>query len=179
CANIANLMLARGTSRQKEIAVRAALGASRLRIIRQLLTESLLLSFTGGAFGLLLGFWLTKLLIAISPANSPRFDEIRPDGRVFIFTIALTVATGLIFGLAPALQTSRSDQSDSLKESSRGNAGGSRSNRLRGLLMIAEIAMSFMLLVGAGLLIKSFLHLREVKPGLNPDNVLTMRVSGP
>lgn len=179
CANIANLLLARSTSRQKEIAVRAALGASRLRIIQQLLTESLLLSFAGGAFGLLLGFWLTKLLIAISPADSPRFDEIRPDARVFIFTIALTLVTGLVFGLAPALQASRSDQSDSLKEGSRGNAGGSRSNRVRALLMVAEIAMSFMLLVGAGLLIKSFRHLREVKPGLNADNVLTLRVSGP
>ena len=140
CANIANLLLARATARQKEMAVRTALGASRLRIIRQLLTESLLLSFVGGGFGLLLSFWLTKLLIALSPANTPRFDEIRPDTRVFIFTIALTLLTGLIFGLAPALQASRSDQSEALKEGSRGNAGGARSNRVRSLLMVAEIA---------------------------------------
>ena len=179
CANIANLLLARATARQKEMAVRTALGASRLRIIRQLLTESLLLSFCGGAFGLLLSFWLTRLLIAVSPANTPRFDEIRPDTRVFVFTIALTLLTGLIFGLAPALQASRSDQSEGLKEGSRGNAGGARTKRVRGLLMVAEIAMSFMLLVGAGLLIKSFLHLREVKPGFNADNVLTMRISVP
>jgi len=179
CANIANLLLARATARQKEMAVRTALGASRLRIIRQLLTESLLLSFFGGGFGLLLSFWLTRLLIALSPANSPRFDEIRPDTRVFIFTIALTLLTGLIFGLAPALQASRSDQSEGLKEGSRGNAGGAHSNRVRGLLMVAEIAMSFMLLVGAGLLIKSFMHLREVTPGFNADNVLTMRISVP
>jgi len=179
CANIANLLLARATARQKEMAVRTALGASRLRIIRQLLTESLLLSFVGGGFGLLLSFWLIKLLIALSPANTPRFDEIRPDTRVFIFTIALTLLTGLIFGLAPALQASRSDQSEGLKEGSRGNAGGARSNRVRGLLMVAEIAMSFMLLVGAGLLIKSFIHLREVTPGFNADNVLTMRISVP
>ncbi|HBB94001.1 MAG TPA: hypothetical protein DC054_01305 [Blastocatellia bacterium] len=179
CANIANLLLARATARQKEMAVRTALGASRLRIIRQLLTESLLLSFFGGGFGLLLSFWLTRLLIVLSPANTPRFDEIRPDTRVFIFTIALTLLTGLIFGLAPALQASRSDQSEALKEGSRGNAGGARSNRVRGLLMVAEIAMSFMLLVGAGLLIKSFMHLREVTPGFNADNVLTMRISVP
>jgi putative ABC transport system permease protein len=179
CANIANLLLARASSRQKEMAVRTALGASRLRIIRQLLTESLLLSFFGGAFGLLLSFWLTRLLIALSPANTPRFDEIRPDTRVFIFTIALTLFTGLIFGLAPALQASRLDQSEGLKEGSRGNAGGARSNRVRSMLMVAEIAMSFMLLVGAGLLIKSFMHLREVTPGFNADNVLTMRISVP
>src|SRR5437660_224249 len=179
CANIANLLLARASSRQKEMAVRTALGASRLRIIRQLLTESLLLSLFGGAFGLLLSFWLTRLLIALSPANAPRFDEIRPDTRVFIFTIGLTVLTGLIFGLAPAVQASRFDQSEGLKEGLRANAGGARSNRVRSILMVAEIAMSFMLLVGAGLLIKSFMHLREVKPGFNADNVLTMRVSVP
>src|SRR5882724_2066759 len=179
CANVANLLLARATARQREIAVRTALGASRWRVIRQLLTESALLSFVGGGLGLLLSLWLTRLLIAVSPANTPRFDEIRPDTRIFIFTIALTLLTGLIFGLAPALQASRSDQSEGLKEGSRGNAGGARSNRVRGLLMVAEIAMSFMLLVGAGLLIKSFIHLREVTPGFNADNVLTMRISVP
>jgi putative ABC transport system permease protein len=179
CANIANLLLARGTSRQREIAVRTALGASRFRIVRQLLTESFVLSVAGGALGVLLGLWLTKLLIAISPANTPRFNEIRPDGRVFIFSIALTVLTSLVFGLAPALQASRLDQSARLKEGTRGNAGGVHSNRVRGVLMVAEIAMSFMLLVGAGLLIKSFLHLREVNAGFNPDNVLTVRVAAP
>jgi len=179
CANIANLLLARATSRQKEISVRTALGASRWRIVRQLLTESLLLSLVGGAFGLLFSVWLTKLLIAISPANSPRFDEIRPDARVLIFTITLTLITGLIFGLAPALQASRSDLTEGLKEGLRGGSGGARSNRLRSLVMVAEIAMSFILLVGAGLLIKSFQHLREVKPGFNADNLLTMRVSVP
>jgi len=178
CANIANLLLARATSRQKEISVRTALGASRWRIVRQLLTESLLLSLLGGAIGLLFSVWLTKLLIAISPANSPRFDEIRPEARVLIFTITLTLITGLVFGLAPALQASRSDLTEGLKEGLRGGAGG-RSNRLRSFVMVAEIAMSFMLLVGAGLLIKSFMHLREVQPGFNADNLLTMRVSVP
>jgi putative ABC transport system permease protein len=179
CANIANLLLARGTLRQKEIAVRTALGASRFRIVRQLLTESVMLSMAGGVLGIILSFWLTKLLIAISPPNSPRFDEIRPDARVILFTVGLTVITSLIFGLFPALQASRLDQTEGLKEGGRGNAGGARSNRLRGALMVAEIAMSFMLLVGAGLLIKSFLNLRDVKSGINSDNVLTLRVVAP
>ena len=177
CANIANLLLARATSRQKEIAVRSALGASSFRLVRQLLTESLLLSISGGVTGFLLSIWLTRLLITISPANSPRFDEIRPDTRVLIFTVGLTLLTSLIFGLVPALQGSRVDQAESLKESSRGNA--SRRNRVRGLLMATEIAMSFVLLVGAGLLIKSFIRLREVNSGINPDNVLTFRLSSP
>lgn len=179
CANIANLLLARGSSRQKEIAVRTALGASRGRIVRQLLTESLLLSIAGGAMGLLLSIWLTKLLIAMSPANTPRLNEIRPDLRVIFFTIGLTLITSLIFGLAPALQASRNREAENLKEGARGNAGGPRSNRLRAGLMAAEIAMSFMLLVGAGLLIKSFLRLREVSPGFNPESVLTLRVASP
>ena len=178
CANIANLLLARATSRQKEIALRSALGATRFRIVRQLLTESFLLSLVGGAAGLLLSIWLTKLLIAISPANSPRFDEIRPDARVLIFTAGLILLTGLVFGLVPALQASRPDHSEGLKESSRGSSSG-RSNRIRGVLMVAEIALSFVLLAGAGLLIKSFLRLREVNAGFNPNNVITLRLSGP
>jgi putative ABC transport system permease protein len=179
CANIANLLLARASSRQKEIAVRAALGASRLRIIRQLLTESLLVSFIGAALGLVLSLWLTKLLIAISPANTPRLDEIRPDARLIIFAVLLAAVTGLIFGLVPALQASRVDQAEGLKTGSRGNTGGGRSDRLRGFLMAGEIAMSFVLLVGAGLLIRSFMHLRDVKSGINADHVLTVRVAAP
>ena len=179
CANIANLLLARGSARQREIAVRAALGASRWRIIRQLLTESLVLSLLGGAAGLMVSLWLTRLLVAISPTNSPRFNEIRPDLRLIAFTIVLVLLTSLVFGLAPALQASRANQSESLKEGMRGTAGASRTNRLRGLLIVAEIAMSFMLLVGAGLLIKSFARLRDVQPGFQADRVLTMRVSTP
>jgi putative ABC transport system permease protein len=177
CANVANLLLARATGRQKEMALRAALGASRWRVIRQLLTESLLLSVIGGAIGLMLSIWLTKLLVSVSPANTPRFDEIRPDARVFLFTLGLTVITGLLFGLIPALQISRSDLNGGLKESGRTSSGGAHSKRLRSLMMVSEIALSFMLLVGAGLLIKSFLRLRDVSPGFNAGNVLTMRVS--
>jgi putative ABC transport system permease protein len=178
CANIANLLLARATSRQKEIALRSALGASRFRIVRQLLTESLLISVIGGMVGLLTSVWLTRLLIAISPANTPRVNEIRPDLRVLIFTFGLMIVTGLALGLVPALQASRLDYAEGLKESARGSTGG-RSNRVRGALMITEIALSFVLLVGAGLLIKSFMRLREVNSGFNADNVLVFRLAGP
>src|ERR1041384_5121424 len=172
CAHVANLLLARATARQREIAVRTALGASRLRIVRQLLTESVMLAVVGGALGLLLSVWLTDLLIALSPANSPRFNEIKPDARVFAFTLVITIITGLIFGLAPALRASRPDLNEALKEGGRTGAEGARRNRLRSLLMVGEIALSFMLLAGAGLLIKSFMRLREVNPGFNPDNVI-------
>ncbi|HKU73863.1 MAG TPA: ABC transporter permease, partial [Pyrinomonadaceae bacterium] len=177
CANVANLLLARAASRQKEIALRTALGASRVRVVRQLLTESVMLSVVSGVAGLGLSIWLIKLLVAITPPNTPRLDEIRIDLRVFGFTLAVTVVAGLLFGLVPALQTSQPDLNVTLKDSGqRGSETGGR-NRIGGLLIVSEIALSFILLAGAGLLIKSFIHLREVNPGFNPDNVLVMRLT--
>ena len=177
CANVANLLLARAAYRQKEIALRTALGASRLRVVRQLLTESVLISFVSGMAGLALSLWFIKLLIAITPPNTPRLSEIRIDLRVFAFTFGVTILAGILFGLFPALQTSRPNLNETLKDSGqRGSETGGR-NRVGSLLIVSEIALSFMLLAGAGLLIKSFLHLREINPGFNPDNVLTMRLA--
>jgi putative ABC transport system permease protein len=179
CANVANLLLARAAYRQKEIALRTALGASRLRVVRQLLTESVLLSVVSGVLGLALSFWLIKLLLAITPPNTPRLSEISIDLRVFAFTFAVTILAGILFGLFPALQTSRPNLNETLKDSGqRGSETGGR-NRVGSFLIVSEIALSFILLAGAGLLIKSFLHLREINPGFNPDNVLTMRVTLP
>ncbi len=178
CANVANLQLARATYRQREIAVRTALGASRFRIVRQLLTESVLLSLVSGAAGLALSTWLTKLLVSVSPPNSPRFEEIGMDFRVFGFAFAVALVTGVVFGLVPAIQTSKIDLNKALKESGR-TGSQARHNRIGSALMVSEIALSFMLLVGAGLLIKSFIRLREVNPGFNPSNMLAMRVSLP
>jgi putative ABC transport system permease protein len=178
CANVANLQLARATYRKREIAVRTALGASRVRIIRQLLTESVLLSIVSGAVGLALSIGLTRLLVSVSPPNSPRFEEIRMDFRVFVFAFAVAFITGIVFGLVPAIQTSKIDLNETLKEGGR-SGSQSRHNRIGSALMVSEIALSFMLLVGAGLLIKSFIRLREVNPGFNPSNMLTMRVSLP
>jgi putative ABC transport system permease protein len=179
CANVANLLLARAAYRQKEIAVRTALGASRLRVVRQLLTESVLLSVVSGLLGFALSMWLIKLLIAIIPQNTPRMNEIGIDLRVFGFTLGVTVFSGLLFGLFPALQTSRPNLNEMLKDSGRrGSESGGR-NRIGSLLIVSEIALSFILLAGAGLLIKSFLHLREIDPGFNAGNVLALRLTLP
>jgi putative ABC transport system permease protein len=178
-ANVANLMLARAAYRQKEIALRTALGASRLRIVRQLLTESVLLWTVSGAIGLVLSVWLIKLLVAISPPNTPRFDEIRFNWQVFLFAFGVTILAGLLFGLVPALQTSRLNLNDTLKESGRSGGPGGTRNRIGGLLIVSEVALSFVLLAGAGLLIKSFAMLRNINPGFKPDNVLTLRVNLP
>jgi putative ABC transport system permease protein len=177
CANVANLLLARAASRGREFAVRGALGAARARIIRQLLTESCLLSLAGGAAGLLISLWLTRLLVGLIPTDTPRMDEVRPDALVFGFALAVSVITGLLFGLAPALQASRGDLNETLKEGGRTGAEGARRNGARSLLIVSEIALSFMLLAGAGLLARSFLLLREVHPGFNPDGVLALRIS--
>jgi putative ABC transport system permease protein len=180
CANVANLMLARAVYRQKEIAVRTALGASRMRIVKQLLTESMLLSVVSGVAGFTLSLGLIRLLIAISPPDTPRVEEIGIDWRVFSVTLAVAVLAGLLFGLFPALQTSRPNLNDTLKDSGqRGSQFGGGRNRAGSLFIVSEIAFSFILLAGAGLLIKSFLHLRDIDPGFSADNVLAMRLSLP
>ena len=177
CANVANLLLARATSRQKEIAVRLALGASRWRIIRQLLTESILLSFIGGSIGLLLAQWGIDLILAISPNDIPRAREINLDMGVLAFTIGISFLTGLIFGIVPALQATRFDVHETLKETGRGNSG--RHQWVRSSLVVVEIATTLVLLVGAGLLIRSFYQLQQVNPGFSYENLLSFSVSLP
>jgi len=176
CANVANLLLARAAVRQKEIAVRVALGARRWRLIRQFLTESVLLSSLGGLVGLAIAYGGLVVLKAFIPENISQAREISIDLKVLGFTFLVSVATGLIFGLAPAVQAARFNQIETLKEGGRDAATGGSGKRLRGLLVMAEVAISLVLLIGAGLLINSFLRLRNVDPGFRADNLLTMRV---
>jgi putative ABC transport system permease protein len=177
CANVANLLLARATTRLKEIAIRTALGASRGRIIRQLLTESVLLSAAGGALGLLLARWGVKFIVAVSPNSIPRSTEIDLDGRVVAFTIGVSLLTGVIFGLVPALQSSKPDLNDTLKDAGRGST--SSRHLFRSGLVVSEVALTLMLLIGAGLMIRSFYRLQKVDPGFNYDRMLTFNVSLP
>jgi putative ABC transport system permease protein len=179
CANVANLLLARAASRKKEIAVRAGLGASRWRIARQLLTESLLLSVVGGAFGLLLAWWGTKALMALSPPGLMDLRSVTVSLPVLGFTFALTLLTGIVFGLVPALEAARFDLNDSLKEGGKNLGGGARSHRLRNVFVVMQVAMALVLLVGAGLFMKSLSRLRAVDPGFNASNLLTMRITLP
>jgi putative ABC transport system permease protein len=179
CANVANLLLARAATRRKEMAIRGALGATGSRIMRQLLTESILLALIGGALGLALALWSVDLLASLGSDTLPRIKEINLDMRVLGFTLLVSTLTGAIFGSAPALASSKSDLNDALKEGSRSATSGSARQRLRSLIVIAEFALSLMLLIGAGLMIKSFWRLQHVDPGFNPRSVLTFQLSLP
>ena len=174
CANVANLLLARSSARHQEFALRAALGASRSRIVRQLLTESALLSVLGATLGVLLAVWGKNLLLAAIPGDMPFWMKFDLDLRVLGFTFAISFLTGLIFGVAPALQGSRTDLNEALKEG--GRSRGGTHNRLRSLLVVAEVALSLVLLVGAGLMVRSFAKLEQVNAGINPEHVLTVEV---
>jgi putative ABC transport system permease protein len=178
-ANVANLLLARASVRGKEMALRAALGASRLRIVRQLLTESLLLSGLGGLLGLLFAQWGTEALITAIPNNIPRIGEIRLDAAVLGFTLLVSLATGVIFGLVPAWQASHVDLNSSLKSGSRTGGGGERKGRLRNGLVMTEVALALVLLICAGLLIQSFARLGQVQPGVRTERLLTARIGLP
>jgi putative ABC transport system permease protein len=179
CANVANLLLARAGSREKEIALRSALGANPGRLARQLLTESVLLALASGGLGLLLAMWSVSILQKFGPASLPRMSEITVDWRVLAFTFVVSVLTGIIFGLAPAIASIRSDLNSILKTSGRGNTGSRARARLRNSLVVCEIASCVVLLTGAGLLIQSFVRLQNVNPGFRPDHVLTMQLALP
>jgi putative ABC transport system permease protein len=181
CANVANLLLVRATGRKREFAIRSALGAGRARIIRQLLTESVLLSVTGGVLGLVLGFIGVRALLAISPAGLPRIGEdgaaIGIDWRVLGFTLGVSLVTGILFGLFPAFSASRTDLNSTLKESSNRSGTGFRQSKARSLLVISEVSLALVLLVGSALLIRTFIALRAVDPGFDTHNVLTLEMS--
>ncbi len=175
CANVANLLLARSVARKREVAVRVALGASRGRVIRQFLTESVLVSLGGGGIGLLLASWGSAPLLAAVPGGLPRREAIALDGSVLLFTLVISLLTGILFGLAPALESSRSNVQEALKEGGRSAVGGQR--RTQSVFVVSEVALALVLLAGAGLLIRTLQHLWDVNPGLNPQHVLTMQVA--
>jgi putative ABC transport system permease protein len=179
CANIANLLLARATARHREISIRAALGAGRGRLIRQLLTESVVLAVCGGLAGVLLARWGLDALLALAPSSLPRISEIRLDKGVLIFSMALSILTGLVFGIAPAWLAARADVNEALKQGTRGSTEGGARGRLRSALVVIEVVFALMLLGGAGLLARSFMQLANVDPGFNPDNATLLRLSLP
>jgi putative ABC transport system permease protein len=177
CANVANLLLARGSARHGELSVRAALGAGRARLVRQLVTEAVVLSVAGGVLGLALAYWGTEALIAAKPADLPRLDEIGLDATVVLFTLGASVLTGLIFGMVPALQATNEHLLRGLQESGRAGGGGRRAHRMRSALVVTEMALAVILLTGSGLLIRSFIELTRVDPGFQPDGAMAVRVT--
>ena len=179
CADVANLLLARVAAREREIALRAALGADRVRLLRQMLTETLVLFLAGGVLGLLLAHWGIQALIALNPDGIPRSREVHLDGGVLLFTFAVSLGTGLLFGLVPALAGAGSHLSESLKQGGRAVAGGVRGRLVRNALVLAQVALTLVLLVGAGLLIQSFARLQAVDPGFRPQGVLTVKLELP
>src|SRR6266853_1838209 len=179
CANLTTMLLARAAAREREIAIRVALGAGRLRLLKQVFTESVLLALIGGAAGVLLALWGVELLKTIGAQTVPRLHEVNIDLVVLGVTLAICVGTGIIFGLVPGLASSRPELTEALNEGGRGSTVGTRRNRLRNGLVIAEVALALVLLSGAGLLIKSFVRLQDVNPGFNSRNVLTFEVSLP
>jgi predicted permease len=179
CANVANLLLAHASSREKELAIRSALGAGRARLIRQLLTESLILALAGGVLGLVLAYWGVGALRALVPANTPRMDEVHLDPLVLAFTFGISLFTGLFFGLAPAWHIARTDLRETLNEAGRGASAAGGTRRLRGVLVVSELALAVLLLVGAGLLIRSFSRLLDVSPGFQTQHLLTLELSLP
>ncbi|MFN2507504.1 MAG: ADOP family duplicated permease [Chthoniobacterales bacterium] len=179
CANVANLLLARATSRSREIAIRTALGASRLLVVRQLLCESLLLALMGGSAGLLLAWWGVDLLRTMGPQGLPHIGVVRVDLSVCLFTFALAVASTLVFGLIPALQVSNPSVNEALQQGAKGSTGGLHTSRLRAFLVVSQVSLSLLLLAGAGLLLKSFFNLRNTNPGFDPVNVMTASITLP
>jgi predicted permease len=179
CGNLANLFLADAAGRQKEIAIRSALGASRFRLVRQLLIESVVTSFFGGILGILLGYIGIPLLMTLSPAGLPRAKDVSMDGRVLLFTVAISLIAGILFGLAPSLGASKTDLQDSLREGGREGSEEGSGNRVRRMLVVAELAVSLVLLAGAGLLLRSFVRLAGISPGFNPHGLLTCQLSVP
>jgi len=179
CANVANLMLSRAATRKREMAIRTALGASRLRTIRQLLTESSLISFLGGALGWLLASWTTGLMAVLIPEDFQGVNEISMDGRVFLFTLAASCLAAALFGLPPALESARADLMETLKEGGRGGTSGKSASRLRHALMVSEVALAFLLAIGAGLLAQSLARMQSVSPGFRPEHVMSFAVRLP
>jgi cell division protein FtsX len=179
CANVSSLLLSRALGRKREVAVRTAVGAPRSAIVRQLLTESLILALAGGAIGVLLSAWGTQTLAAMAQGSLPLASEIRADSAVLAFTLAVSLLAGVLFGMAPALHVSRPDLNSVLRSDGRGATAGRRRNVFRNLLVVSQVALSMILLVGAGLLVRNFIQLRSASPGFDERNLLTMNITLP